>query len=58
MTQSWLAQPKMIELVAQLASACLRGVLEAVKTAFSSGGPQAAVDQATALAGSCRGAAS
>ena len=43
---------------AQLASACLRGVLEAVKTAFSSGGPQAAVDQATALAGSCRGAAS
>ena len=43
---------------AQLASACLRGVLEAVKTAFSSGGPQAALDQATALAGSCRGAAS
>ena len=43
---------------AQLASACLRGVLEAVKTAFSSGGTQAAVDQATALAGSCRGAAS
>jgi hypothetical protein len=43
---------------AQLAGACLRGVLEAVKTAYSSGGVQAAVDQATALAGSCRGAAS
>ena len=43
---------------AQLATACLRGVLEAVKTAFSSGGAQAALDQATALAGSCRGAAS
>ena len=43
---------------AQLATACLRGVLEAVKTAFSSGGTQAALDQATALAGSCRGAAS
>lgn len=43
---------------AQLATACLRGVLEAAKTAFSSGGAQAAVDQATALVGSCRGAAS
>src|SRR4051794_3452182 len=36
---------------AQVATACLRGVLEAVKTAFSSGGAQAALDQAKALAG-------